>query len=55
MVARIVMAGALAAMLADGVIEVRDETGLKKHQSGIRHPSDVIKPSAQPSLFYPGG
>jgi hypothetical protein len=38
---------ALAQLNAEGVIEIRDKTGLTKRESGTQHRSDVLKPSEQ--------
>jgi hypothetical protein len=42
---------AIAKMLSEGIISVRDKTGLKKRHAGILHRTDLIKPSSQPLLF----
>ena len=46
---------AIAAMHREGLVDIRDKTGLVKRISGIQHQSDVIKPSAQRRFFIPGG
>lgn len=42
---------ALAQMLREGIIDVRDKTGSVKRHAGIQHHSDVIRPSTQRRLF----
>jgi hypothetical protein len=49
-----ILRAALAMMLREGMIDVRDKTGLVKRQAGIQHRTDVIKPSSQRLLFIDG-
>jgi hypothetical protein len=44
---------ALAVMHRDGLVEIRDKTGLVKRLAGIQHQTDVIRPSSQRRLFVP--
>ena len=37
----------------EGIIDIRDKSGLVKRQAGIQHRTDVIKPSSQRRLFLP--
>lgn len=50
-----IIKAALADLLIEGEIEIRDETGLVQRQSGVQRRSDVLKRSAQKSLFVFGG
>jgi three-Cys-motif partner protein len=41
----------LAILLGEGQIEIRDETGLVRRESGVQHPNDVVKWKPQRVLF----
>jgi three-Cys-motif partner protein len=49
-----IMKAALAVMVQDGEIDVRDKTGHVKRQTGIQHGSDVLKPAAQRTFYVLG-
>ena len=48
-----IIRAALAAMHREGMVEIRDITGLVKRLAGIQKQTDVIKPSVQRRLFLP--
>jgi len=48
-----IIKAALAVMLQDGMIDIRDKTGLVKRQIGVQHGTDIIRPSRQRRLFNP--
>jgi hypothetical protein len=49
-----IMKDAIAVMLKDGEIEIRDKTGNVKRQSGVQHGTDVLKPKPQRTFYRLG-
>jgi three-Cys-motif partner protein len=49
-----IMGMVVAMMQREGMIDIRDKTGLVKRQAGIQRPTDVIKPSPQGRLIFLG-
>jgi three-Cys-motif partner protein len=50
-----ILKAALGVLLREGIIDIRDKTGLVRRQTGIQHRTDVMKPSSQPVFFTPAG